>query len=84
MDSLKEFRERGRACTKRDYQTTMLGTADKLDKALDKLWRDPTRENLKVVNSFWAFANRLHERAPPEADPQPPMAGAPTAAQLAA
>lgn len=84
MTSLKELSDRARACTNADYKAAMVEAHIEIVKALDRLQRDPTAAHLRDVQCLWAYGHRVLKGAPPEADPQPPMSGAPAAAILAA
>lgn len=84
MDSLKELSERARVCTNPEWRALLKEIHAELDKALDRLWREPTAAHMRDANALWARAHVLYKKCPPDADPQPPLSGAPTAALLAA
>lgn len=84
MTSLKELSDRARACTNAEYKAAMVEAHIQLVNALERLQRNPTEAHLRDVQCFWAYGRRVLKHAPNEADPQPPLAGAPVAAILAA
>lgn len=84
MKSLKELSERARTCSNPEWQAELKKAHLALDVALDVLSCEPTDENMRHANCMWSYAHALYEKCPPEADPQPPMSGAPEAALLAA
>lgn len=84
MESLKELSERARVCTNKEWRAELKDCHIKLDKAIDAFWRNPNVENLREVNSLWAKAHKVFVTCPPDADPLPPLSGAPVAPILAA
>jgi hypothetical protein len=84
LQNLKQFEEAARTCHNKDWRVEMKNTHADLLAAINSFWREPTAAKLTEINSLWAHAHHLYDAAPPTRDPQPPLAGAPEAARLAA
>lgn len=81
---LAVIRNAARNCSSPLYRYKLNQAADVLDDAIVALNDNPTTSNMQTVNGAWAAAVAAYEGRPDEAPPQPPMAGAPEAAKLAA
>lgn len=84
MTFIKELRDAAAACTNPVYKHELRRAADDLLAWTDYLFHYPSREAMKSLNGSWANAERILKGVPAEADPNPPLAGAPEAARLAA
>ena len=81
---LAVVRNAARQCSSPLYRFKLTAIADKLDEAITEFMKNPVTTNLQHLNSMWAAAVAAYENRPDEAPPQPPLAGAPEAARLAA
>lgn len=81
---LAVLRNAARECSSPIYRYKLNQAADVLDDAIVALHDNPTTTNMQWVVGAWAAAVAAYEGRPDEAPPQPPMAGAPEPARLAA
>jgi hypothetical protein len=79
---IKQLRDAAMKCSDVLYRQFMRDAADSLDHAILNL--QATTGHMRVLNGYWAHAVRVLDAVPTEADPQPPVAGAPEVARLAA
>ena len=84
MTILKELRDAATRCTRPAYRESLQWTADHLEKLITELMETPNDEAMIHLNGTWSYAKKLLKNLPAEADPQPPMSGAPEPARLAA
>lgn len=71
-------------CSNKEYRVAIKDAADLLHHSLIGLHGDPTRGNMRVLNSAWSNAERVLANVPAEADPLPPLSGSTEPARLAA
>jgi uncharacterized iron-regulated protein len=81
---LAVVRAAARECTHANYRLAMTIAADDLDAAINRLFHNPTTTNMQNATALWAHLVRVYEGRPQEAPDNPPLAGAPEAARLAA
>lgn len=84
MNMLRELRDAAEQCSRLEYRVQLKDTAAHLQSAITRLGEDPTVLRMIELNGVWARAASLLKNLPDEADPQPPLAGAPEPARLAA
>lgn len=78
------LREAKRTCANKQWRAMLDEAANLLDAATRLFVRENTKAAMIALNGAWAYAERILKEAPPVVDPQPPLAGAPEAARLAA
>lgn len=81
---LKELRTAAMCCSNVDYRTQLAGAADTLNERTMEFVVEQSRDAMIALNGAWARGEALLKNVPAEADPNPPLAGAPEAARLAA
>jgi hypothetical protein len=79
-----DLREAARLCTHPEYQDVLKRAAEDLAYATELFHGRGDAESMTLLNGAWAYAVRVMKAKPDEADPNPPLAGAPEPAKLAA
>lgn len=83
MKMIAEFAAAERVCSHVDYRAVMKEARHNLVICVENFQLHSTEDNLRCLNSAWAFCVRLFKNLPPEGSPAP-LSGAPEAARLAA
>lgn len=81
---LAVVRNAARQCSSPIYRYKLNQAADVLDDAIVALHDNPTTTNMQAAVGAWAAAVAAYEGRPNEAPDNPPLAGAPEPARLAA
>lgn len=81
---LLELRKAADRCTKVEYRDALRQAANHVALAFAAVDRTMSTDDMRVLVSAWTVAAVMLKGAPPEADPNAPLAGAPEAARLAA
>ena len=79
-----DLREAARLCSHPEYKDVLKRAAEDLAYAAEYFHGEMDEESLRLLNGAWAHAVRVMKGKPDEADPNPPLAGAPEPAKLAA
>lgn len=81
---LAVLRNAARECSSPMYRFTLAAAADQIEAALKAVTENPTTSCMQALVGAWAHGVAVYEGRPDEAPDNPPLAGAPEPARLAA